>query len=141
MRRKLSLKISRTEIFGIPVIFVKFLFVGGLNTIFGLIAYMILVYFGLHFVLATFIATILGIIFNFKTYGALVFKNSDNTLIYRFFMVYVITFCVGISSMKGLFLLGFNKYSAAAIIMLPNALLGFYLNRRFVFGGRKFVKL
>ena len=130
---KMNLQITRTSVFGIPVKFIKFLVVGGINTLFSLVVYLILVYFGIHYILASLIATVLGILFNFKTYGTLVFKNKDNSLILRFFLVYTITYIIGISCLKLMLIIGLNKYTAGLILTIPNALLGYFLNRRFVF--------
>jgi len=129
----MNFQITSTSVFGIPVKFIKFLIVGGINTLFSLVVYLILVYFGIHYILASLIATILGILFNFKTYGTLVFKNKDNSLIFRFFLVYTITYIIGISCLKLMLIIGLNKYTAGLILTIPNALLGYFLNRRFVF--------
>ena len=110
---------------------------GGINTLFSLGVYLLLVFLGMHYFFAVLTGTILGILFNFKTYGTLVFKTSDNKLIIKFFSIYALTFIIGIGSLNLMFFLGFTKYTAALVLTVPNALLGFILNKRFVFDRKK----
>ncbi len=113
--------------------FLRFIIVGGLNTAFGYGVYALLVSLGLHYSLAVLFATILGILFNFKTYGALVFRNPDNRLIVKFVGVYGISYALSVVALGILKSFGLSAYCAGAIIILPLSLLTFYLNRRFVF--------
>ncbi len=114
--------------------FIKFILVGILNTIFGYSCFAFFVFLGFGDVLAPLFANILGILFNFKTYGHLVFKNPDNSLIFKFFAVYSIVY---ISNVAGLVLfaeLGLkNRYISGFILLLPLALLAYYLNGKYVF--------
>ena len=112
---------------------IRFFFVGGINTVFGYCLFAFFLFIGLHYAIAGFIATILGIMFNFKTYGVLVFKNKNNKLIFKFILVYFITYCIGIFFIWLFSLININHYIALAIITIPNALLGFYLNKKLVF--------
>ena len=112
---------------------IRFLFVGGINTVFGYCLFALLLFIGLHYAIAGFIATVLGILFNFKTYGVLVFKNKNNKLIFKFILVYFITYCIGIFFIWLFSLININHYIALAIITIPNALLGFFLNKKLVF--------
>ena len=50
-----------------------------MNTLFGYSIFSILVFFKIHYSLALLIATILGVIFNFKTVGIIVFKDGKNS--------------------------------------------------------------
>ncbi|MDR2734407.1 MAG: GtrA family protein [Spirochaetota bacterium] len=113
--------------------FIKFLLVGGLNTLFGYGIFVFFRAFGLHFVLAALCAHICGVLFNFKTTGALVFKSHDNRLIARFFLVYAVVYFFNISCIWFLKQFDFNDYAAAAIVLLPQAIFSFLLMRRFVF--------
>lgn len=115
--------------------FLRFLIVGGLNTVFGYGVFAALILLKVHYAIASFLATAAGILFNFKTYGTLVFESHENSRILRFFIVY------GITYLAGLLPLGWGKAHhvslliVAAIIALPMAAFSFFLNRRFVFGG------
>ena len=77
-------------------LFVKFILVGILNTAFGYGAFALLMYTGLHYSAAVVLSTIAGILFNFKTTGVLVFKNKDNSLIFKFIAVYTLVCITGI---------------------------------------------
>jgi putative flippase GtrA len=113
--------------------FIKFLFVGGLNTLFGygIFAFFLSLHF--HYSLAALLSTLLGILFNFKTYGTLVFKNSDNRVLFKFLGVYGTTYLLGVSSIAILKSFHMSVFAAGAILAVPIALISFLLNRRFVF--------
>jgi putative flippase GtrA len=114
--------------------FIRFLFVGVLNTAFGYSAYALFIFLGLHYSLAVFCSTVLGILFNFKTIGVLVFKNHDNGLIFRFFAVYAVVYCANVLGLKLFLLCGMaNMYVNGLILVLPLAILSFALNKKFVF--------
>jgi len=114
--------------------FIKFLAVGGLNTLFGYGVFAGFVALKFHYSLAALLSTLLGILFNFKTYGTLVFKNTSNRLIFRFFGVYGFTYALTVLAIAGLKSLGLSSYAAGAVTAIPMALISFSLNRRFVFG-------
>ncbi len=114
--------------------YIKFLFVAGINTAFGYLIYALIVFFLKNAYLSVFIATIIAVLFNFKTYGTLVFKSKDNSKIVRFFGVYLCTMSVQMGLLKGLAVVGIpNPYIAGAMILLPVSLLSFFLMRTFVF--------
>lgn len=113
--------------------FIRFVLVAMLNTLFGYGIYTLLVYCGMHFSLATLISTILGVLFNFKTYGILVFKNSSNKLIFHFVLVYCVVYLCNIGGIALLKTLGMSSYLAGAVMLVPVGLLGFILNKIFVY--------
>ena len=113
---------------------ILFFLVAGLNTLFGYGLFAGLIFIGMSYAVAMFVATVLGILFNFKTYGTLVFKNKNNSRIFRFFGVYGVMYIINISLM---FLIrklwGLNDYEIGAVLTIPLGLLGFVLNKKWVF--------
>lgn len=114
-----------------------FLVVGVLNTAFGYGIYAAFLFFGLHFVLASLVATVLGILFNFFTTGRIVFRNADNSRLLKFFMVYGVVYVFNIAGLAVLDSMSVNLYFAGLIMVPPAAILAYILNRRFVFGGEQ----
>ena len=114
--------------------FVKFLFVGALNTLFGYGVFALFTLFGLHYALATLLATILGILFNFKTTGCIVFKNGDNRLIIKFVLVYSFTYFLTVFTLSlfDKFQLH-NMYINYAILLPLNAIISYVLMKKIVF--------
>jgi putative flippase GtrA len=121
----------------IPVRFIIFLAVGGINTIFGYGVFALCIYLKFHYVLASVIANVLGILFNFKTTGVIVFKNSDNTLLLKFFMVYGISFCIGIIYLWVMNQFAISNYISGALWIIPNAIIAYTLQRILVFKSKK----
>lgn len=112
--------------------FFKFLFVGFLNTAFSYFLYAVFVSLGLIANVALFFQYIIGVLWNFKTTGTIVFQNKDNKLIFKFIASYVLTFFINSIFLK--FLTSFiNAYLAQAILILPIALLSFILLKKWVF--------
>lgn len=113
---------------------IRFFIVGGLNALFGYGIFSCFIYIGFHYSLAGFCGTILGILFNFKTTGVIVFRSDDNSLIFRFFCVYGISY---ILSTFVLFLFHYfgltNDFIGGAIILLPMAVITFLMMKNFVF--------
>jgi putative flippase GtrA len=112
---------------------IRFLIMGGVNTIFGYSMYSLFMILNFHYSVSLFIALILGIIFNFFTTGRIVFKNSSNHLIFQFFIVYGITYLINLGALRVFEYFNFNMFWAQLIMTLPIAFLGYYLNKKFVF--------
>jgi len=116
--------------------FIKFLVVGGINTIFGYSCFAILIYLGLHYTLAVLFGTILGILFNFMTTGALVFRSTNYRRLLHFTAVYGFLYFINIGWLRLMELANVDLYIGGALAILPVALLGFLLNKKFVFKGK-----
>ncbi len=113
--------------------FTKFLIVGCVNTLFGYSVYALFVLLGIHYAIASFLSTVAGVIFNFKSTGIFVFKNRDNTLLLRFIGVYLIIYLISVSCLKLFALMKMNMLWSGALLILPMAAVSFILNKNFVF--------
>ncbi|MDR1942223.1 MAG: GtrA family protein [Endomicrobium sp.] len=114
--------------------FIKFLFIGALNTLFAYCVYALFLSAGFHYALSALCSTFLGILFNFKTIGVIVFKNRDNTLIFSFFAVYIAIYLLNIAGLKLLkTFFSDDMYVNALILAIPFALISFIVNKNFVF--------
>jgi putative flippase GtrA len=117
--------------------FVRFLLVGGINTVFGYGVFALALYLGFHYALAAALSTVLGILFNFKTTGTLVFDRRDNGLLVKFLGVYGFTYVLGVLCLKVARHLDLNLFVVGAVLLLPMAGISFMLNWLFVFGARE----
>ena len=116
------------------IAFIKFLFVAGINTCFGYLMFAVCVFFIKNVYASVVVATIIAVLFNFNTYGRIVFKSKDNSKIYHFFGVYLFIMGVNMLLLKALAMAGIaNPYIAGGILTLPMAGLSFLLMRKFVF--------
>ncbi|MBY0433311.1 MAG: GtrA family protein [Cyclobacteriaceae bacterium] len=114
--------------------FIKFLLTGGLNTAFGYALFALCNLIIGNAYLAIILSTIIGVIFNFKTYGKFVFNSNDHSRVFRFCGVYLLLIVLQMLSLKTLKLIGIdNSYLAGLIIVIPLAGLSFFLMRKFVF--------
>src|SRR6476646_7233459 len=108
---------------------VRYLAVGGINTVFGYSMYSLFTFVGLHYTLVVLLAQISGVLFNFNSTGRIVFNNTKYGLLYRFAGVYVILYLLNVL-LLGLFVqINSNMYLAGAILILPMAFLSFLLNK------------
>jgi len=113
--------------------FLRFLVVGAVNTAFGYGVFAGFILLHLHYTVAALLATICGVLFNFKTTGVLVFENKNNRLIFRFFGVYAITYLLTIGLLKVFNFYNVSNLIGGAIIALPIAFISFSLSKKLVF--------
>ena len=112
--------------------FIKYLFVGALNTLFSYTIYAIFVAIGLVANLALTFQYIIGVLWNFKTTGSLVFKNHNNKLIFKFVACYIFTFILNSIFLK-ILVLYLNPYISQALLIFPIALVSFVIMKCWVF--------
>lgn len=112
---------------------VRFLVVGGINTLFGYLVFSFFIILRIHYSIASLFATILGVLFNFFTTGRIVFNNKDSKLLIKFFGVYGFTYLINLLFLKIFDTYQVNMLIAGAILVLPIAVLSFFLNKSFVF--------
>lgn len=113
--------------------FVRFLLVGVLNTIVGQGIFVGLVLLGLNHLIALLIATILGVLFNFQTIGNLVFRNGNSRLLVRFVLCYAFAYAINALALSGLVHSGLTPIIGQALLVLPVAIMVFFISRRYVF--------
>jgi len=113
---------------------IKFVIVGMINTIFYYILYSLFIYMNFEYYLAVIFATILGVLFSFKTFSKLVFNNTDNTLILKFLLVYGFNIMLNIFIIKTyVYFYNDNLYIAGLIATTLVAINSFILNKFYVF--------
>lgn len=117
------------------ILFIKFILVGILNTLFGYGIFSLLLFSGLHYSLSVILGTVAAVLFNFKTTGMLVFKNNDNRLIFRFVTVYGIICFINIALLRFAELLRINLYLAGFVVTGFMAVVSFVLIKNWVFKG------
>jgi putative flippase GtrA len=113
--------------------FVRFLLVGGLNTLFGYSLFALFAWFGLPYPVAIGLATLAGITFNFQSTGRLVFGSAPWSRLARFAGVYALVYTLNVGAVAVLHHLGLNIYLANALVLLPLAMIAYMLQRTFVF--------
>ena len=112
--------------------FYKYLVIGGINTGFGYGVFALFLFLGWHYIVAVLFATVLGVMFNFQTYGKFVFSNHSQHLIVKFVLVYVVIYLINVSLLSLVDFFVADLYLSGAIVILPIAYLGYVLNRKFV---------
>ncbi|MBR1626570.1 MAG: GtrA family protein [Bacteroidales bacterium] len=138
--------------------FIRFLFVGCINTAVGYTLFVLCRWIGMERALAVFVSTVLGVLFNYHSTGKIVFNNKGYKVITQFFVVYGIMYFVNLLELHYLALSGIydfffsidkahldlltkfsidlNKAGDAIgqlIVVLPNAVITFLLNKTLVF--------
>jgi putative flippase GtrA len=100
--------------------FLKFILAGLLNTIFGYTFFAILIFFKINTFFSLFVSTLAGIVFNYLTFGQLVFKLNKSKLIFtKFIFSYFISYMINVYLLK-VFMDFFNGNALEAqIISLP----------------------
>jgi putative flippase GtrA len=111
----------------------KFIVTGSINTLFYYLVYSIFIFLEFSYHLSVLFATLIGVLFSFKTFGKFVFNNEDKSLIYRFISIYIVLYILNIS-----FIFIFdnylnNYYISGFFATILCAIFSFILNKKFVF--------
>lgn len=113
--------------------FIKFLVVGGFNTVFGYSVFLALHLMGYHYAIAALGSNVLGVLFNFNTTGRIVFKNKNNFLIFGFIGVYVLTYLLNLLLLQFFQMINVDLKIAGALALLPMAVFTYFMQKTFVF--------
>ena len=113
--------------------FILFLFVGLLNTLFGYSIFAFFLWIGVHFTISALISTIAGILFNFTTFGRIVFKNNSYSNLPKFVFIYALNYFLGVGVLYYCDQLDYNLYFVQAILLMPTAVLRYLLMKYFVY--------
>lgn len=107
----------------------RFLVVGGLNTLFGYAVFAGLYLAIGHRQISLVLATVAGMIFNFFTMGRLVFSNGSLRTIAPFILGYAVVLAANAAALEILARLGAPTLLAQAIALPAMAVLSFIINR------------
>jgi putative flippase GtrA len=116
--------------------FARFLFSGGINTAFGYLSYAALVLTGMPLWLAVAGSTVLAIVFNFYSYGGLVFGQTSRRYMPRFLAFYAALGLANYLLLRVLSHFGMGPLLAQAILVPLLAIAGYVGLRHLVFGQR-----
>ncbi|SPH18091.1 hypothetical protein DEA8626_01621 [Defluviimonas aquaemixtae] len=108
--------------------FVKFLFVGVLNTAFGFAAYAVLLkLFGLPWQWALALSYVLGVLWNFGTHGRIVFGTQGFGRLPAYILAYLSIFFLNKWVLQMMISAGLSALWAQALLVLPMAMVAFVL--------------
>ena len=108
---------------------IRFLFVGGLNTIVGYGIYALLIYLGVNYLIANTISTIIGIAHSYLWNRFFTFKSKNKALkeITKFISVYAVSYLIGMCT---LFIfkdkLNISAYIAGLINLVITTLVSYF---------------
>lgn len=111
----------------------RYFSVGVLNTVFGYSLFLIGLQLGFHYSLAIALATVIGIFFNFKSLGTVVFNSHNNSRLVRFIGVYCTVYGLNLSGVAGLIRMGLPEWLAGLVLLVPVAIFSYFLLSRYVF--------
>jgi putative flippase GtrA len=119
----------------ISIRFMRFLLIGGLNTLFGFAVYSLLALSDLSTWMILIASNLAGLAFNFVTTGGLVFRDMSLARVPRFLVCYGVIFVIYLVIIELLSPFTDGRILAMTIIVLPMAALTYLIQARFVFGG------
>jgi len=108
---------------------IRFLFVGGLNTLVGYGIYALLVYLGVNYLVSNTISTVIGVIHSYLWNRFFTFKSKNKALkeITKFISVYIVSYLIG---MFTLFIfkdkLNISPYIAGLINLVITTLISYF---------------
>jgi putative flippase GtrA len=116
----------------------KFLAVGVLNTMFGYGIYAGLLMLNFPYLIALFMATFIGVIFNYFSFGRMVFKASGGWLMFaKFILSYTVVYVINASLLHFLTAGNYlNAYIAQCICIFPSVTISWLLMNFWVYRKR-----
>lgn len=114
--------------------FVRFLLVGGLNTLFGFLVYSAFILLHSPTWLALLGGNVAGVVFNFFTIGGLVFLNLSVSRAPMFVLAYAVIYFVNLELIGWISAIAHSRIVAQAILVLPMAMLSYFILRNYVYG-------
>lgn len=115
----------------------RFLLAGGLNTAFGFAIYALFVYLGFPVWATVTLSMIAALIFNYLTYGGIVFKDLSWRTLPQFVVFYIALAGLNTALLHGLNSLGFGALLAQAILVAPLAVISYVGLNNFIFDKSK----
>ena len=115
---------------------IRFLFVGGLNTIVGYGTYAILILLNVNYLLANTISTVVGVIHSYIWNRKFTFNSNKDVKaeLFKFVIVYGISYLIGLFN---IFILvskfGINKYIAGLVNLIITTLISWFGHKYFSF--------
>lgn len=113
--------------------FVRFIIVGGVNTLYGFIIYSALILACVPVWGALACSTLSGVLFNFITTSGYVFRASSWSRLPQFFVTYVLIFCGNLGLINGLAIVVGNAILAQGILAPLMAILSYTIMKKWVF--------
>ncbi|MCV2870696.1 GtrA family protein [Defluviimonas sp. WL0050] len=108
--------------------FVKFLFVGVVNTAFGWVIYALLLRIGgLPWQLSLALAYVIGVMWNFITHARIVFKTKGFGRLPAYILAYVAAFALNKWVLSLLIAAGLSELWSQALLLPPMAIVTFFL--------------
>lgn len=114
-------------------VIIRFLAVGVLNTAFGYGFYALLLALGLHYAVAAFLATAVGVMFNFQSSKKLVFQSRVHNRFIQFIFSYCLIYLINVIALTLLVQWGLSAYVAGLATLLPGAMMSYLLQKNWVF--------
>ncbi len=113
----------------------KFLVVGLLNTAFGYSIYALLVFIELPYLIALFLATVAGVIFNYFSIGRMVFKARGGWAAFgKFIAAYAIVYLVNAALLSvATHFFHLDPYTGQIVCIPPNVMTGWLLMNYWVY--------
>lgn len=115
---------------------IRFLFVGGLNTIVGYGSFALLIFFGLNYLIANTISYIIGVIHSYLWNKNFTFKSKNKSIseVIRFIFVYIVNYLIGLGVLYILVdKIGLDKYLAGALNLIITTLISWFGHKYFSF--------
>ncbi|MGC9402618.1 GtrA family protein [Vibrio genomosp. F10 str. 9ZC157] len=115
--------------------FVRYLLVGGLNTVFGYCIYSIFVFSGVGYSQSLLIATISGVFFNYITFSKVVFNSSHKWIVLaKFIVCYVVVYFLNVTLLT-FFIndMEIDPYISQVLCLTPMVILNWSLFKYWVY--------
>lgn len=103
---------------------IKFLSVGVLNTVFGYAVYAALLFINIPYLIALFVATVVGVLFNYFSFGRVIFQGHSGWPVFtKFITAYLLIYSVNAVLLKSFTVIFILNHYIGQIICIPISVL------------------
>lgn len=117
--------------------FIRFLLVAATYNLVGYVFFAVLVYFGVNYLVSSFLAFIFGVLLSFFMNKTLVFamEKHDSKMIIKYMIFYAILLVINLSILHAFVqLLSLTPYVAQILVTAISAMVSYNMMRLFIFG-------
>ena len=115
---------------------IRFLFVGGLNTLVGYGSFAVLLFFNVNYLIANTISYIIGVIHSYFWNKKFTFKSNNKSPkeLVRFIFVYIINYLAGMFILYVLVdIIGINQYISGILNLITTTIISWFGHEYFSF--------
>jgi len=111
---------------------IRFIFIGGLNTVYGITLYFSLIFFGAGYTMSLILLHTTAPLINYFTYKHFLYRDKKGN-IYLYYLMSLSLFFINYILINLLLSINFNEYFSGLISILSTSFITFYIQKKVIY--------